>query len=586
MDLEQELQRGIDCHKAGQLSDAIRHYRTVLTEDPANVDALNLMSVVALTAGDGHTAASLAAAALEQQPEWFLSHINLGNALQSLGRAEEAIDSFQKAVMLNPRSAEAYVNLSGALNLAGRSETAADMAVQAIMISPDMADAHVNFGNALLALDSPGEAVEAYVKATQLEPENGLAWFNMGNAHMAMGSFDAAIENFRQAIRLGESFVRQFNLANALTAVLRFEEAVKAYGRALEIEPGNLDATINLAGVLRDMGRLAEAEALLRDALERIPDEADLHWNLALVLLTKGDYAEGWRQYEWRWRTAHFARFVRDFPSPPWQGESLDGLSLLVHAEQGFGDALEICRYVPLLVERAASVTLECRKGLGRLFTTLHPCLTVVEAGEAPLPVCDRHVALMSLPHVMGTLLDTIPATIPYLSVPEGAADFSDLTGAGVRLGVVWSGSATRRDNLHRSLRPHDLAGLTGCTLFSLQKGDAAAQASDLFDHGRMVDLGPRLGDFADTAAAIAALDLVITVDTAVAHLAGALGKPVWILLPNPTSAFLWMAGRSDSPWYPTARLFRQAEPGDWSPVIGELGQALASFALAKASRI
>ena len=586
MDLEQELQRGIACHKSGQLSDAVRHYRAVLTEDPTNVDALNLMSVLALTAGDGHTAASLAAAALEQQPEWFLSHINLGNGLQSMGRAEEAIDCFQKAVMLNPRSAEAYVNLSGALNLAGRSETAADMAVQAIMISPDMADAHVNFGNALLALDSPGEAVEAYVKATQLEPENGLAWFNMGNAHVTMGSFDAAIENFRQAIRLGDSFVRQFNLANALTAVLRFDEAVKAYGRALEIEPGNLDATINLAGVLRDTGHLAEAEALLRDALGRAPDEADLHWNLALVLLTKGDYAEGWSQYEWRWRTAHFARFVRDFPSTPWQGEPLDGLSLLVHAEQGFGDALQMCRYLPLLARRAASVTLECRKGLGRLFAALHPGVTVVEAGEAPLPVCDRHVALMSLPHVMGTLLDTIPATIPYLSVPEGAADFSDLTGAGVRLGVVWNGSATRRDNSQRSLRPHDLAGLSGCTLFSLQKGDAAAQASDLFDHGRMVDLGPRLGDFADTAAAISALDLVITVDTAVAHLAGALGKPVWILLPNPTSAFLWMAGRRDSPWYPTARLFRQAKPGDWSDVIGALVQELASFALAKASRI
>ena len=586
MDLEQELQRGIECHKSGNLSDAVRHYRAVLIEEPTNVDALNLMSVLALTAGDGPTAASLAAAALEQQPEWFLSHVNLGNALQAMGRADEAIDSFQKAVMLNPRSAEAYVNLSGALNLAGRSETAADMAVQAIMISPEMADAHVNFGNALLALGSPGEAVEAYLKATQLEPENGLAWFNMGNATVEMGCFDAAIENFRQAISLGDSFVRQFNLANALAACLHFDEAVKAYGRALVIEPGNLDATINLAGVLRDTGVLTEAEALLREALGRAPDEADLHWNLALVLLTKGDYAEGWREYEWRWRTAHFARFVRDFLSTPWRGESLDGLSLLVHAEQGFGDALEMCRYVPLLVPRAASVTLECRKGLGRLFATLHPGLTVVEAGEAPLPVCDRHVALMSLPHQMGTLLDTIPATIPYLSVPEGAADFSDLTGEGIKVGVVWSGSATRRDNQHRSLQPHDLVRLTGCTLYSLQKGDAAAQASDLFDHGRMVDLGPRLGDFADTAAAISALDLVITVDTAVAHLAGALGKPVWIVLANPTSAFLWMSKRPDSPWYPTVRLFRQVTPGDWSDVVDALTQELASFALAKASRI
>ncbi len=581
MDLEQELRQGIECHKAGRLGDAVRHYKAVLTQDPANVDALNMMSVLALSAGDGQNAASLAAAAMERQPEWFLSHINLGNALQSLNRFPEAIDCFQKAITLNPQSAEAYVNLSGALNLDGRHDEAADMAVQAILIHPEMADAHVNFGNALLALESPGEAVEAYIKATRLEPDNGLAWFNMGNAYAEMGIYDAAIDNFRHAITLSDSSIRQYNLANALVAGQRFDEAVEAYERALVLDPGSLDATVNLAAVLRDMGRLTEAEAILRQALGRFPDEPDLHWNLSLVLLTKGDYAEGWREYEGRWRTAYFTRFIRQFPSIAWRGEPLDGLSLLVHAEQGFGDALEMCRYVPLLVGRAASVTLECRKGLGRLFRTLDPRLVVVEAGEAPLPVCDRHVALMSLPHLLGTTLETVPAVVPYLSVPAGAADFSDVAGlAGLKVGVVWSGSATRRDNQSRSLRPHDLADLADCRIFSLQKGDAAAEASDLFDHGRLVDLGPRLEDFADTAAAVAALDLVITVDTAVAHLAGALGKPVWIVLANPTSAFLWMTGRSDSPWYPTARLFRQAKPGDWAGVLADLSQALAAFAL------
>ncbi|TAN60829.1 MAG: glycosyltransferase family 41 protein [Magnetospirillum sp.] len=539
------------------------------------------MSVLALAAGDGQTAASLAATAMEQQPEWFLSYINLGNALQSLRRFPEAIDCFQKAVTLNPRSAEAYVNLSGALNLDGKHGEAADMAVQAILISPEMADAHVNFGNALLALDSPGEAVEAYVKATRLEPDNGLAWFNMANAYAEMDVHEAAVENYHRAIALSDSAVRQFNLANSLSALLRFDEAEAAYGRALAHDPGYGDAFINLAAAQRDAGRLDRAEATLRRALERAPDEPDLHWNLALVLLTRGEYAEGWREYEWRWRTPHFARFVREFSSTPWRGEPLDGLSLLVHAEQGFGDALEMCRYVPLLADRGAAVIMECRKGLGRLLRTLDPRITVIESGEAPLPACDRHVALMSLPHQFGTTLDTVPATIPYLRVPEGAADFSDVAAlAGVKVGVVWSGSATRRDNRSRSVAPHDLAGLAGCRLFSLQKGDAAALASDLFDHGRMVDLGPRLSDFADTAAAIAVLDLVITADTAVAHLAGALGKPVWIVLANPTSAFLWMAGRSDSPWYPSARLFRQARPGDWSGVVTELGQALASFAL------
>ena len=581
MDLEQELQQGIECHKAGRLGEAVRHYKLVLAQDPRNIDALNLMSVLALTAGDGEMAASLATSALEQQPQWFLSYINLGNALQGLRRLPEAIGCFRQAVALNPRSAEAYVNLSGALDLDGQHDQAADMAVQAILINPEMADAHVNFGNALVALNSPGEAVEAYVKATRLEPDNSLAWFNMGNAHAALDEHDAAAENYRRAIALADAPACQLALGNALYAGQRFEDAVEAYGRALSLDPGCLDAAVNLAALLRDMGRLTEAEAGLRRALADAAHEPDLHWNLALVLLTRGDYAEGWREYEWRWRTAHFARFVRDFPSVAWRGESLDGLSLLVHAEQGFGDALEMCRYVPLLVERAASVTLECRKGLGRLLRTLDPRLTVIEAGEAPLPVCDRHVALMSLPHLFGTTLDTVPAVVPYLSVPAGAADFSDLAGqAGRKVGVVWSGSATRRDNRSRSFRPHDLAGLPGCRIFSLQKGDAAAAASDLFDHGRFVDLAPRLADFADTAAAIAALDLVITADTAVAHLAGALGKPVWIVLAHPTSAFLWMTARSDSPWYPTARLFRQDRAGDWSGVIAELHQALAALAL------
>ena len=576
MDLEQELRQGIACHQDGRLGDAVRHYQAVLSHDPKNVDALNLMSVLVLVTGDGKGAAALAAAAVEQQPDWFLSYINLGNALQGLTQLPAAIDCFQKAIALNPRSAEAYVNLSGALTLGGRHDEAADMAVQAILITPEMAAAHVNFGNALLALKSPGEAVEAYAKATQLEPGNGLAWFNMGNAHAEMAAYDAAIGCFRRAIQLSDGAARQYNLANALYASQRLDEAMEAYDRALALDPGFLDAAINLAVVQQGLGRLDEAEAGLRRALGQAPDRADLHWNLSLVLLSKGEYAEGWREYEWRWRTAHFARFIREFPSVAWQGEPLAGRSLLVHTEQGFGDALEMCRYLPLLADRAASVTLECRQGLGRLFRTLDPRLSVIEAGEAPLPVCDRHVALMSLPHLFGTTLDTIPAAIPYLSVPEGAADFSDLAEpAGRKVGLVWSGSATRRDNRSRSFRPHDLVDLAGCRMFSLQKGDAAAEASDLFDFGRLVDLGPRLSDFADTAAAIAALDLVITADTAVAHLAGALAKPVWIVLAHPSSAFLWMTNRSDSPWYPTARLFRQTTPGDWNGVVAELRQAL-----------
>jgi tetratricopeptide (TPR) repeat protein len=583
MDLEAELHQGIECQQAGRLGDAVRHYRAVLQFDPTNVDALNLMSVLALTAGDGANAAALAESARTYQPDWFLSYLNLGNALQTLGRMDEAVDAFQKAITLNPDSAESFVNLSAALDRAGRHDDAADMAVKAIMIAPDMADAHVNFGNALLGLGSPGEAVEAYVKATGLEPDNALAWFNLGNAHAALAEWDEAIGAYRRAVTLADGPVKQFNLGNALRAALRLDEAEAAFSRALEHDATFLDALINLGAVQRDRGRLDEAEATLRQALERYPDEAELHWNLALVLLTRGDptrgdWAEGWREYEWRWRTPHFARFNRSFSSAAWRGETLAGRSILVHSEQGFGDALEVARLVPRLCDQGARVVLECRTGLGRLFGTLDLRIQIVEGQSQPLPETDFHVALMSLPLHLALTIDGIGACVPYLRAPDGAGDFSDIAGQpGIKVGVVWSGSATRGDNTGRSFTPHDLAGLPGARLFSLQKGAVAATASDLFDFGRMVDLAPRLSDFADTAAAITALDLVISADTAVAHLAGALGKPVWVLLPNPTGAFLWMNGRDDSPWYPRLRLFRQPSPGDWAGALASLRRAFAA---------
>ncbi|OAN46636.1 hypothetical protein A6A04_05860 [Paramagnetospirillum marisnigri] len=582
IDIESELRQGIERQQAGDMAQAVGHYKAVLSAEPNNVDALNLMSVVASSLGDFNTAASLAYTAIAEQGDWFLSHLNFGNALMGLGRPAEAVDAYQKAVTLNPQSPEAYVNLSDALVQSNRPAEAADMAVQAIIIKPEMADAHVNFGNALLALDSPGEAVEAYIRASMIDPENALAWMNLGNAYIKLGVIDPAVDAYRRAIALSDGPIKRLNLGSALYGAGRLAEAAQAYRDCLALDPKFLDAHINLGAVLRDMGALDEAEATVRAALALAPDEPELHWNLALVLLTKGDYSQGWQEYEWRWQTPHFARFVREFHQPEWQGEPLEGRSILIHAEQGYGDALEMARYIPLLFDKGAAVTLECRQGLGRLFSTLHPDLTVIEVGDGPLPRCDFHLPMMSLPLAFGTTLETIPAKVPYLSVPKGAASFADLADRpGPRIGAVWSGSAGRRDNQPRSFRPHDLMDLVDAPIYSLQKGDVAATASDLFDHGLMVDLGPRLEDFADTAAAIAAMDLIITADTAVAHLAGALGKPVWILLPYPSSAFLWMSQRTDTPWYPTARLFRQTSPGDWSGVIAEVHQALAPGLLA-----
>ncbi|MBC7952198.1 MAG: tetratricopeptide repeat protein [Rhodospirillaceae bacterium] len=574
MDVEQELQLGLVAHRAGDLGQAVRHYRAVLSHDGDNADALNLMSVIAMQAGDMSTAVTLAARATMLRPDWFGGWISLGNALQAQGRQAEAVDAFQKAVTLSPSSCEAYGNLASALNQLGRFEQAADAAVQAIVINGGMAEAHINFGNALLGMNSPGEALEAFQKALGLQPENVAAWCNVGIAQAALGEYAGAVAACDRAIVLGDLAEAHYCRGGALLAQGRLEDARVAFAAVVQRAPDHLDAYNNLAVTLERMGRLDEAVAVLRDAIASAPEDFDLHLNLAFVLLRSGQYEEGWREYEWRWGAAHFRRFHRSFPMPLWHGEDLAGKSILIHAEQGYGDALQFCRYAPLLAARGATVTLECRKDLSRLFATMAG-IAVLDHG-APLDGFDYVIPLMSLPFCFGTTLETVPASIPYLSVPADARGFPDIAAAqGLKVGFVWSGSGTRGDNSSRSCAAGDFAPLLavpGCRFFSLQKGKAD---SSTLDSRLFTDIAPQLGDFADTAAAIAALDLVITVDTAVAHLAGALGKPVWVLLSRPSNAFLWMEGGTDSPWYPTVRLFRQPVAGDWAGLFAAVRQEL-----------
>lgn len=577
MDLEQTLKQGIALHDAGQLGDAARCYQAVLEEDPGNVDALYLMSVLASHAGELEMAVQLARQAIAGDARYFASHIALGNALQQLGELVGAEESFRRAIALNDRSAEASCNLASVLNAQGRFEDACDAAVRALMLRADFAEAQNNFGNALQGLGSAEEAIECYQKAVALNPDFADAWHNLGNARAEAGDGEGALEAHVRALQLADTPEREYDVGVAFLGVGQFESAARCFAQAIERKPDYLDAWINLSVALKDMGRLEEAEAVQRDAVQLAPDDAEAHFNLALVLLQQGKWREGWLEYEWRWRMDKFQGLRRDFRQPRWDGGAFDGKTLLVTAEQGFGDAIEFARFVPLAAARGGQVVLECRPGLERLMATLSGCAEVVTLGET-LPRFDLHLPLMSLPAALGVDLETVPATVPYLAVPEGAGDFSDLAAApGFKVGVVWAGKASRRDNALRSCTPDDLLPLldvAGVRWFSLQvDGDGVG-----WPVGRApLALAARLGDFADTAAAIASLDLVITVDTAVAHLAGALGKPVWVLLSRPCNAFLWMEDRVDSPWYPTARLFRQPEPGDWSGVVAELCASLSA---------
>jgi len=581
MDHNAELQRALSLHQQGKLLEAGEIYRQILAEDPNHVDALNLMGVVMQAAGDLEMAETLITTATELAPDYFAPFANLGNVFQAAGRVDAAIEAFEKALALNPQSVESANNLASALNEKQDFEGALAASEKALALIAGFPEALVNKGNALLGLGRAEAAVEAFEAALDLAPGHSNANYNLGNAYMDLEAFEAAVEPYRAALAADpKNPEKHFNLANALMKADRLEECLAAFEHALALRPDYVDALCNHASALQSLGRTGDAVARLQKALAFQPDSADLHWNLSLAALQHGDYATGWREYEWRWQMPTFADFKRDFTQPQWDGAEIDG-TLFVHTEQGFGDNLEFCRYVTLAAARAGRVVLECRPELRRLFAGIEGVADTTALGD-PTPDCDAQIPLMSLPHAFGTTLETVPADVPYLTVPEGVeADPRVLDAAGLKVGLAWAGSPTRVDNHKRSIALEQLSPLfdvAGVTFFNLQMGPGKEELDAFARRDALVDITDIVTDFADTAANVEVLDLVISVDTSVLHLAGALGKPVWGLMSQPTG-FLWMNERSDSPWYPSARLFRQPEPGDWPAVVAAVADALAAEA-------
>jgi Flp pilus assembly protein TadD len=439
-----------------------------------------------------------------------------------------------------------------------------------------------------------GRLAEAEVECRRLlilRPGDAVTLSNLANLLVELGRPAEAEAAYRQAIEARADFAEaHYNLGLLLQAQRRLVEAEAAYRRALDLRPDLVQAHNNRGATLRDLRRLDEAMAAFDAAVLLRPDYADAQFNQAMCRLTMGDYAQGWPQYEWRWRTRQADLVQRGFRQPPWLGrEDPAGRTILLHAEQGLGDTLQFCRYVPRVAALGARVVLEVQPGLERLLGRLDGVSQVVTQG-GPAPAFDCHTPLMSLPLALGTRLETVPARGAYLKAEPGAAAHWErrLSGSSaLRVGLVWAG-APRRDNpiaaavdRRRSLSLEflaPLAGIEGLQLFSLQKGPAAADLRDAQARGwggpAIVDHTAELQDFADTAALVANLDLVIACDTSVAHLAGAMGKPVWILS-RFDGCWRWLADRDDSPWYPTARLFRQEASGDWAGVVDRVRTAL-----------
>lgn len=419
------------------------------------------------------------------------------------------------------------------------------------------------------------EAVQLYQHILAADPLFGPAWVNIGVALRSLGKADAGVACLKRGVALKpEDAGARSNLGNALRAAGRLEEARDSHLAAIERDPATGSFVYNLGLTLRDLGDFDGALERF-DAAEALGyAPPDLKWDRALALLLRGDLARGFAEYEWRWKIAD-AR-PRAFAGPAWTGEDFTGKTLLVYAEQGFGDTIQFVRYLPRLVGRAGHVVFECQKPLVRLFRDSPACdgVTVIARDVDPVPDFDAHAALISLPHLTGE--EFLPALEPYL---KAVADKPRLAGRSgmLQVGLVWAGKPSHRNDRNRSLALADLARLfeiPGVQFYSLQLAEPAESIATLGWGALIADLRPNIRDFADSAALIGSLDLLVSADTAPAHLAGALGRPVWVLLPFAPD-WRWQTGRADSPWYPSMRLFRQSRPRDWTDVVDRLCAAL-----------
>jgi tetratricopeptide (TPR) repeat protein len=579
--IDPAMQLALEHHKAGRIADAERIYRQVLTQQPANSEALHLLGVLAHQNGRLDTGIELIQRAIAISPSHAHYHNNLGNVLRAKGLSGEAITAYRKAVQLKPDYPEAYYNLGIALRDTGQLDEAVAAYRKAVHLKPDYAAAENNMGNALREKGLFDEAITAFRRALRLDPDKAETYNNFGATLREKGLLDDAVATLGQAIRLKPDFVEAYyNLGSVLWEKECLDEAIAAYRQAIRLKPGFIEAYADLGTALREKGLLDEAIMTCRQALRLKPDCPQVHDVLSSVLLLKGDFLQGWTEYEWRWRRADYPAPRGEFAQPRWDGAPLNGRTILLHAEGGFGDTLQFVRYSPMVAARGGRVVLECQEPLRRLLEGFAGIEQLITTSE-PLPHFDVHCPMMSLPSLFGTKLETIPSTIPYLrSDPALVDSWKGRVGASdgkLKVGITWGGSRRFRRDRTRSLRLEQLATLAdvpGVRFYSLQKGTPGEDAKELPPRFELTNLGPELEDFSDTAAVMSFMDIIISTDTSVAHLAGALGRPVWVMLQFMPD-WRWLLEREYTPWYPTMRLFRQKRFGDWDEVIDRVAKAL-----------
>ncbi len=611
--------RAVVLRELGQHQAAIDSYRVAIKHKADYADAWNNLGNVLAHLMQHEAALANYEQAVRFKPDHADAWYNRGNTLVQLERYAAAVESHDRAVSLKPGHADAFNNRGTALAAMGEHQAAIGSYERALALRPDHADAHYNRGIALGELKNHAEAIKSYVSAIALKPTYAPAWHNQGvalgqlkahqeaiqcydrvialggellakahnnrgNALAALHRHQAAIDSYEQALACGPDYVDPYyNRGNAQGFLQQHQLAIDSYDQAIALQPEHASAWSNRGHALTQMMQHGAALESYGKAIAADPNHGGAQLGLGLSLLQQGEFARGWKHYEWRWEDEALKKVARNFSQPLWTGsEPLQGKTILLHAEQGFGDTLQFCRYAKMIGALGARVVVEVQPELLGLLGGLDGAAQVLAKGQ-PLPDFDCHCPLLSLPLALGTTLDNLPSGKPYLSAPaHKVVQWTQRLGQKTRprVGLVWSGNAVHKNDRNRSLTLAELIVHLpdAFDYFSLQKEFRPDDRHTLEQHPHILRLDQEIGDFTDTAALCALMDVVISVDTSVAHLACAMGKPVWIALPlNPD--WRWLLQRSDTPWYPSATLYRQEAAGDWDGVFRRIRADLEALA-------
>ncbi len=569
------LQKALEHHRKGEWSQANSLYEHILEIQPNNFDALQLLGVLASQTKNYDASVALIERAIAVNASHATAHSNLGFALKALGRYAESVQSYLNALKLKPDFADAHLHCGLAYMGMNQQVEAVASFDRVIALRTGDAQAYCNRGVALAKLGQFDEAIAAYQTAISFKPDFPEAYFNWGNALQSLRRHEMALSAYDQAITICADYADAYtNRGNALKELDRFTEAIDSYASAIAAKPDHIEAHMNQGVAHYECLEVEKALACYDRSLKIQADYAEAQWNKALALLLSGDLENGFQLHESRWRRSTFTSKRRDFKQPLWLGAaSLQGKTILLHAEQGLGDTIQFCRYCEAVQALGATVLLEVQAPLVGLLASLRGVSVLIRQGD-PLPDFDFHCPLMSLPLAMKTRLDSIPAAARYLYCQPEKREVWNLK-LGVsntpRIGLAWSGSQQHKNDKNRSIELAELMSHlpTGYTYVSLQK-EIRRRDKDTLGEFSIDHFEEEIDGFSDTAALCDLMDLVISVDTSVAHLASALGKPVFLLLPV-VPDWRWMLNSSDSPWYSSMRIYRQREGKQWRDVFAQM---------------